>query len=197
MNSSVIKILYKELLDRYNILLRKSSLVHPLILKKFESELNQTIERIENLFCEDSSSDYKFFILSLRKLIYKLENILNIDVTNEYNKYVSSSLATSYTDDFNVPNTENTNFEESEPVKALYPNIVWEKVQDFLRQRLNIHTYNVWVKPVKYHSCSNNIICISVQNSYFKNWLEEHCATMIKDHLGELNLEYDVKFITA
>lgn len=196
MNSSLIKISYKELLERYNILLRKASLIHPLILKKFENEFNTLVEKIENLVSEDTSSDDKVFILTLRRLICKLENILIIEVTNEYNKYVSASFSSSYSE-LQIE-TPSNNFEfENKNVSVEYPNVVWEKVQGFLKQRLNVHTYNVWVKPIKFHSCSDNVINIAVQNSYFKNWLEEHCSSMIKDHLGELNLEYDVKFITA
>lgn len=194
MNSTLIKISYKELLERYNILLRKASLIHPLILKKFENEYNAIVEKIENLVSEDSCSDDKTFILNLRRLICKLENVLIIDVTSEYNKYVTASFTSSYDDTLIISKEIVLN---NQNIQTEYPNVVWEKVQGFLKQRLNIHTYNVWVKPIKFHSCSENVINIAVQNSYFKNWLEEHCASMIKDHLGELNLEYDVKFITA
>jgi len=193
MNSPSLKILYKELIERYSNLHRRISFINKIVLNKYEAQINKLIENIDNLILDDKTliSD-KGFISDLKNLINKLENLLTVDLIEEYNHLIENQ-------ELNLNNNTRleTNSINNAFHNALNPNVVWDGILSFLKKELNVHTYNVWVKPINFDSIEGNTINVKVQNLYFKNWLEEHCANMIKKHLKEADLDYDIKFITA
>lgn len=196
------KIIYKELLDKYYSLIRRTSFIHINVISKFEDKVNFLIDEIDNLILDDNNfGTDKEFVLKFRKLIFKLDNILNVDVLNEYNDIIdnlkSDKITSSSVVIDNSVKFDNDYDKGIDSYSSDRPNVVWENVATYLKDSLNVHTYNVWVKPAQYHSCKDNVINIAVQNSYFKNWLDEHCSSMIKEHLNNLNLEYNINFITA
>jgi len=189
MNSASLKILYKELIERYSNLHRRITYIHKNVLNKHENTINTLIENIDSLILDDTTliSD-KNFILSLKNLINRLENVLNVNIIEEYNLLVENNNFSS-----------SLSFENESPneTTSINQELIWDNILSFLKKELNIHTYNVWVKPIQFDSICNNTINIKVQNLYFKNWLEEHCSSMIKSHLKDVDLDYDINFITA
>lgn len=189
---------YFQIVERYSNLLRKVSFVHSEVIKYFASDIEACIGKIEALMLEAESSENKTeVIFELRRLIFKLEDIVDCKIIQKYNNYIdqgaNSSLLIESSDQQPLISTHPV-VKHSEMVKA--PKDVWESVTSYLKHHLNVHTYNVWVKPIEFHSCNDKKIKIMVQNQFYKNWLEEHCSKLIKKHLNDIDVDYEVTFVT-
>jgi hypothetical protein len=192
---------YAQIVEKYSLLLRKTSMIHPKVMDIYGDEIDKLVKTVDKLLMETEGSNFKVEkLFELRKLIYQIEYIVNFKVIESYNNLVDKvsfpaietgipvlqSPAVYMATDTGV---ERGNIKE--------PKDIWDSVCAYLKSKLNVHTYNVWVKPVKYHSCDNRMISVWVQNNYYKNWLEEHCAGIINDHLSSNNIDYEVRFITG
>jgi hypothetical protein len=139
-----------------------------------------------------------------------VNNDINSNMYNSLGNSISSNLSKTILNE--IVNFENNSFSSSNSDSSLNnfndlkqvsynsninSNVIWSNLLTFLRKELNIHTYNVWIKPIEFNGIDNNVINIKVQNHYFKNWLEDHCLDIIKKYLKETNLNYDVMFFVA
>ncbi len=185
---------YFQIVERYSALLRKMSFVHSEVIKDFATDIESCIGKIESLMLEVESSDNKTqAIFELRRLIFKLEDIIDHKVIQRYNQFIDGGAATVVVPN-NVSNVSSASVPQSSGFKQ--PKEVWDSISSYLQNHLNVHTYNVWVKPIEYHSCDNKKIKIVVQNQFYKNWLEEHCSKLIKKHLNDINVDYEIAFVT-
>jgi hypothetical protein len=179
--------------ERFFNALRKTSFVHRSIIKYFEKDIKEISSKIEALISE--ANQEKLF--ELRTLVFKLEDIVDIKIIEKYNSCLNKE-EKDFNKDFTVSKNdlainESSNINQ-EGVKT--PIDVWSSVVSYLKSKLNVHTYNVWVKPLEYKDFKDGNIEISVQNYFYKNWLEDHCSSLIKEHLKELDLDYKVSFVT-
>jgi len=195
---------YFQIIERYSILLRKVSFIHPIILKDLNPELEELINKIESLIVDVENSDSKTEkMFELRRLIFQMEDMVDLKAIQKYNqrldniveptvKVSTASALLSAT----VANVAEETKEEptADGIKA--PKDIWNSVTKYLKEQLNVHTYNVWVKPVEFHSCEDKKIKILVQNQFYKNWLEDHCYRLIKKHLDDIDSGYEVTFVT-
>lgn len=183
---------YFQIVERYSSLLRKVSFVHSDVIKEFAAEIETCISKIEALMLEAETSDNKTeTIFELRRLIFKLEDIVDHRVIQKYNQMIDG---TARADQQQVLiSTKPVPSQNSIPKQ---PKEVWESVTSYLQGHLNVHTFNVWVKPIEFHSCEDKKIKIMVQNQFYKNWLEEHCSKLIKKHLNDIDVDYEVTFVT-
>jgi hypothetical protein len=206
---------YFQIVERYSVVLRKISVLHEVIVNEFKPELEDLINRIELVIVElenTESRTEKFF--DLRRLLFQLEEIVDFRAIKRYNEIISGGKPQTTTESVtkaNFPinqsvsntklntesNTSIVNNQETEGAKISNPKDVWNNVSEYLKSQLNVHTYNVWVKPVEYHSFDNGKIKVSVQNQFYKNWLEDHCSRIIKKYLNETGEEYEVSFIVG
>jgi hypothetical protein len=196
---------YFQIVEKYSAVLRKISVLHESVVKEFKPELEDLINKIELVIVELENTDSrteKFF--DLRRLLFQLEEIVDFRAIKRYNEIIegkrpeASSVVSSnvLNTKINVPTTA-TKDENLSSTIISNPKDVWNNVSEYLKTQLNVHTYNVWVKPVEYHSFDNGKIKVSVQNQFYKNWLEDHCSRIIKKYLNEMGAEYEVSFIVG
>lgn len=193
---------YAQIVEKYSSLLRKMSMLHPRVIDIHGSEINKLVKNADKLLAElDGINAKAEKLFELRKLIYQIEYIINFKVIKSYNNLLDKVLAETKTNilqNITIATQEPASTPEEEPDNIIKePKEIWDSVCEYLKSKLNVHTYNVWVKPVRYHSCDEKLIRILVQNSYYKNWLEEHCLTIINEHLSRNNVDYEVRFITG
>ena len=192
---------YFQVVEKYSVILRQISFIHPAVLNDFNPELENLINKIDSLIIEVENSDSKTEkMFELRRLTYQLEDMVNFKMIQRYNQMVDG-VAKVVTQErpasvsINVDNEQQTvTMQVEDSIKN--PKEAWDSVSKYLKQHLNVHTYNVWVKPIEYHSCEQNKIKIMVQNQFYKNWLEDHCSRLIKKHLDDIKSEYEVSFVT-
>ncbi len=171
------------------------SFIHSEVIKEFATDIESCIGKIESLMLEVENSDNKTqTIFELRRLIFKLEDIIDHKVIQKYNQLIDGGVSTVVASS----NISNAISSASAPQANGFkqPKDVWDSVSSYLQNHLNVHTYNVWVKPIEYHSCDHKKIKIVVQNQFYKNWLEEHCSKLIKKHLNDINVDYEIAFVT-
>ena len=191
---------YFQVVEKYSGILRQISFVHPVVLKEFNSDLESLINNIDALIIEVENSDSRTEkMFELRRAIYRLEDMVNFKMIQKYNQLVDGVKVTSQERPAAVSvsvdqQQQTVTIQLDDSVKQ--PKEVWDSVTKYLKQHLNVHTYNVWVKPIEYHSCDQNKIKIMVQNQFYKNWLEDHCSRLIKKHLDDIKSEFEVQFVT-
>lgn len=180
--------------ERFFNALRKTSFIHKEIIKHFEKDIKTISSKIEALISEANQDK----LFELRTLVFQLEDIVDVKVIEKYNSYLNKEEKV-LDQDFTVSKSDliinKSSNESQEGVKT--PIDIWSSVVSYLKSKLNVHTYNVWVKPLEYKDFKDGNIEVSVQNYFYKNWLEDHCSSLIKEHLRELDLEdYKVSFVT-
>ena len=194
---------YFQVVEKYSVILRQLSFIHPTVLKDFNNELENLINKIDALIIEVENSDSRTEkMFELRRLTYQLEDLVNFKMIQRYNQIVDGVKVVAPQPQ-ERPATVSVNVDKEQQTVTLdvddsvkNPKEVWESVSGYLKQHLNVHTYNVWVKPIEYHSCEENKIKIMVQNQFYKNWLEDHCSRLIKKHLDDIKSEFEVTFVT-
>ncbi|MBN1114793.1 MAG: hypothetical protein JXA66_05595, partial [Oligoflexia bacterium] len=166
-------------------------------------EIESLIGRIDSLLLDWEALGAKIEnLFELRRLIFQLDDIVNVQMIMKYNEILgtermerissgrNSGTQSDYLDASAVNNKDTGDSGLNSPAD------VWQGVSSYLMDNLNIHTYNVWVKPVRFHSCENKHIKIMVENQFYKNWLEDHCSKLIRSYLDDTNSGYEVSFIT-
>jgi len=191
---------YFQVVEKYSVILRQISFIHPTILKDFNPDLEELINKIDAIIIEVENSETRTEkMFELRRLTYQLEDMVNFKMIQRYNqildgvKVATTEKAPILPMDLNKGQDSVT---ERSDGTVKNPKDVWDSVSTYLKQHLNVHTYNVWVKPIEYHSCEQNKIKIMVQNQFYKNWLEDHCSRLIKKHLDDIKSEFEVTFVT-
>lgn len=61
--------------------------------------------------------------------------------------------------------------------------IIWQKVLDELKEKISLNTYQLWFEPTKGLSFTNDTICVSVPNNYYKDWISQHYLKNISEAL--------------
>jgi hypothetical protein len=196
---------YSNCLDKYSNLLRKISFIHPKVIGFFCDEIQTLVNSLDHALLDwEKTEEKKSKLLEIRRLTFQLEHIVNVRVIEKYNQLLDEVLETKKR---NVSVTSSKPAAYAVEHSSIVPKIsvqpektpekAWESISEHLRTQLKPYTYNVWVKPVRYLNCAENTIKVQVQNVYYKNWLDEHCGSLIKEHLEDLEADYNVEFVTA
>jgi chromosomal replication initiator protein len=61
---------------------------------------------------------------------------------------------------------------------------VWSKVIDSLRERVGQQNFDIWIKPIHVISIDGENVELEVPNRFFKEWVNEHYASLIKEALS-------------
>jgi len=73
---------------------------------------------------------------------------------------------------------------------------IWEQALYILEKKLNKHSYNTWIKPIKPISYYNNRLIIETPNNFSKSWLSERYAPLVKSVFEDiLQQTTDVQFV--
>ncbi|MEI6079205.1 MAG: DnaA N-terminal domain-containing protein [bacterium] len=192
---------YFQIVERYSVILRKISFLHESVIEEFKPELEPLINKIDTMIVELENTDSRTEkLFDLRRMLFQLEDIVDFKSIRRYNELLDAkrplARAEVITRKETVQAQEVTKQDIANDVVST-PKDVWENVTGYLKSQLNVHTYNVWVKPVEFHSCDEKKIKVAVQNQFYKNWLEDHCSRLIKKHLDDIGMDYEVTFIVG
>lgn len=72
---------------------------------------------------------------------------------------------------------------------------IWEKSLSLIREKVNNHNFDTWIKPLKLISMDENRVEVEVPNKFFQDWLDDNYSGLIADTLKEVsNKEISVTF---
>jgi hypothetical protein len=193
---------YFQIVERYSVVLRKISFLHESVIEEFKPELEALINTIDTLIVELENTDSRTEkLFDLRRMLFQLEDVVDFKTIRKYNELLDGkrplSAAEAMPAKKTVVQAQEVLKQDKGTTIVSAPKDVWESVTSYLKSQLNVHTYNVWVKPVEFHSCDERKIKVAVQNQFYKNWLEDHCSRLIKKHLDDIGVDYEVTFIVG
>lgn len=64
-------------------------------------------------------------------------------------------------------------------------NELWQKVLRSLKEKVNLQSFETWIKPIKPVSILDNEIKIQVPNRFFQDWIHDNYLSLIKTSLFE------------
>ena len=59
--------------------------------------------------------------------------------------------------------------------------VLWQNCLNIIQEKVSQQNFETWIKPIRITSLQDNCVMLSVPNRFFKDWLEENYATLIKD----------------
>ena len=65
------------------------------------------------------------------------------------------------------------------------PAMLWEKACSFLKRELSERSFQTWFGPVSIQGLSDDAVTLSVPDSYYGKWLEDHYQNLIESCLQE------------
>jgi chromosomal replication initiator protein len=68
-----------------------------------------------------------------------------------------------------------------EVVKVKFMEDLWDKVTDSLKERVGQQNFDIWIKPIHFISIAEENVELEVPNRFFKDWIQEHYASHIKE----------------
>lgn len=72
---------------------------------------------------------------------------------------------------------------------------IWQEVQSNISKVLTPHTYNAWIKPIKFQSLQDCNIILEVPDSFARDYVRDKYATIIQEALSSLtNTTYSLEF---
>ena len=63
---------------------------------------------------------------------------------------------------------------------------LWSKVIDSLKERVGQQNFDIWIKPIQLISMVGESVELEVPNRFFKDWIQEHYSSHIKEALSFL-----------
>ena len=63
---------------------------------------------------------------------------------------------------------------------------LWSKVIDSLKERVGQQNFDIWIKPIQLISTVGESVELEVPNRFFKDWIQEHYSSHIKEALSFL-----------
>jgi chromosomal replication initiator protein len=72
---------------------------------------------------------------------------------------------------------------------------IWQEVQSNISKVLTPHTYNAWIKPIRFQSLQDSNLVLEVPDSFARDYVRDKYATMIQEALSSLtNTTYSLEF---
>jgi chromosomal replication initiator protein len=63
---------------------------------------------------------------------------------------------------------------------------IWVKATDSLKERVGQQNFDIWIKPISFLSADAESLHLEVPNRFFKDWINEHYASQIRDVIADL-----------
>ncbi|NMA30382.1 MAG: chromosomal replication initiator protein DnaA, partial [Candidatus Methanofastidiosa archaeon] len=77
-------------------------------------------------------------------------------------------------------------------------NDIWEQALYILEKKLNKHSFDTWIKPIKPLRYFNNRLVIETPNNFSKSWLSERYAPLVKSVFEDiLQQATEVQFVIS
>ena len=182
-----------QLAEQYFALVRRISRLHKLVLDKYDDEINHYVSEIDIKMSEyGSRKDLNSKdLLNFRILIFKLQDLLDLSIVDEYNKLL---------DTMKIPDIAlDTTKQELDMIEEnIVPNNnIWKELKEYLKENMNESAFNVWVEPTNLLELNTetNEIKVKVDNFFYKRFLEENCSPLLRKYIDDHRLDYDIKFI--
>lgn len=72
---------------------------------------------------------------------------------------------------------------------------IWEKSLSLIKEKVNNHNFDTWIKPLRLISIDDVMVEIEVPNKFFQDWLKDNYSSLISDTLREVsNKDISVSF---
>lgn len=72
---------------------------------------------------------------------------------------------------------------------------IWNKVLADVGEKISQKAYDIWLKPIKLVTLTENLIELEVPNRFFKDWISENYKNLIRDSLQHLTQQnYTILF---
>ncbi len=69
---------------------------------------------------------------------------------------------------------------------------IWSKVLEKVKEILGDEAWEIWFRPIKVQSFSDNSLTLEVPNKFFQTWIKEHYQGLIKETLKSLTQKEDI-----
>ena len=66
------------------------------------------------------------------------------------------------------------------------PNL-WDMSLARLRERIDVETFNMWLRPTRYQDHTNGRLTVEVPSVHFRDWIQSHCEDQIQQAVLEAN----------
>lgn len=72
---------------------------------------------------------------------------------------------------------------------------VWLEAQSNIKKVLTPQTYNTWIKPIRFHTLTDDNLTLEVPSKFIKEWVTEKYLSMIVEAISSLtNAKYQIEF---
>lgn len=72
---------------------------------------------------------------------------------------------------------------------------VWLEAQSNIKKVLTPQTYNTWIKPIRFHTLTDDNLTLEVPSKFIKEWVTEKYLSMIVEAISSLtNTKYQIEF---
>ncbi len=65
---------------------------------------------------------------------------------------------------------------------------IWNKILKELQQKINIQSFETWLKPTAFLEYANGVLTVSVPSSVFSDWIEKTYLSYIKETVREMEI---------
>ncbi|MHB8828816.1 MAG: chromosomal replication initiator protein DnaA [Syntrophales bacterium] len=74
--------------------------------------------------------------------------------------------------------------------------MLWNKVIKIIKEKITKQNFDTWINPVQLQSLEDGRIVLTVPNRFFRDWLQEHYLSLIRESLlSETGVIYNIEFI--
>jgi len=74
--------------------------------------------------------------------------------------------------------------------------MLWNKVVKRIKEKITQQNFDTWINPVHLQSIEDGRIALNVPNRFFRDWLQEHYLSLIRESLlSETGIIYNIDFI--
>ncbi len=72
----------------------------------------------------------------------------------------------------------------------------WNKAVKIIKEKITKQNFDTWINPVQLQSVEEGRIVLNVPNRFFRDWLQEHYLSLIRESLlSETGIIYNIDFI--
>lgn len=182
-----------KLAEQYFALVRRVSRLHDNIVSKYNKDIEKLMSSIDSKMTEygNASKLNSSELLEFRTLIFRLQDLLDVTIMDEYNSLLDT-LSTAKISPAQESQKETKALVQKEIDKDA---ALWTELKNYLKNKMNKSAFSVWVEPTEFLSLEGNELKISVENFFYKRFLEENCSPLIRKYIDENHLEYSVHFV--
>ncbi|MBN2425965.1 MAG: chromosomal replication initiator protein DnaA [Calditrichaceae bacterium] len=70
--------------------------------------------------------------------------------------------------------------------KIYDPATVWQKIQEIIKENINVRSYNTWFAPTEAITIEDEYLEILVPNRFFCEWIENHYSKLVQNAIAQI-----------